>query len=139
MSDPRLANLARILVDYSTEVKPGDHVAILSQPVAMPLVEEIYRKVLAAGGYPYVQLGGLQSHVETENLEYLLFKEGSEDQIQHVNRFERIIREEFEVFIVLYSQSNTRGLSNVDSGRQRLRAQAYSEVTPHLPAALGHT
>ncbi len=129
MSDPRLANLARILVEYSTEVKTGDHVAILSQPVAMPLVEEIYRKVLAAGGYPYVQLGGLPSRVETENLEYLLFKEGSEDQIQHVNRFERIIREEFEVFIVLYSQSNTRGLSNVDSGRQRLRAQAYSEVT----------
>jgi aminopeptidase len=129
MNDPRLANLARILVEYSTEVKPGDHVAIISQPVAMPLVEEIYRKVLAAGGYPYVQLGGLPSRVETENLEFLLFNEGNENQIKHVNRFERIIREEFEVFIVLYSQLNTRGLSNVDPGRQRLRAQAYSEVT----------
>jgi aminopeptidase len=129
MNDPRLASLARILVEYSTEVKPGDHVAILSQPVAMPLVEEIYRKVLAAGGYPYVQLGGLPSRVETENLEFLLFDEGNEDQVQHVNRFERIIREEFEVLIVLYSQLNTRGLSNVDPGRQRLRAQAYSEVT----------
>jgi len=129
MTDQRLANLARILVEYSTAVRPGDHVAILTQPIAMPLVEEIYRQVLAAGGYPYVQLGGLRSRVETENLEYLLFTEGSEDQIQHVNRFEKIIREEFEVLIALYSESNTRGLSNVDPTRQRLRAKAYSEVT----------
>jgi aminopeptidase len=129
MADQRLANLARILVEYSTAVKPGDHVAIISQPIAMPLVEQIYRQVLAAGGYPYVQLGGLRSSVETENLEYLLFTEGSDEQIQHVNRFTRIIREEFEVFITLYSQTNTRGLSNVDSTKQRLRAQAFSEVT----------
>jgi len=129
MTDRRLANLARILVEYSTAVRPGDHVAILTQTTAMPLVEEIYRQVLAAGGYPYVQLGGLRSRVETENLEFLLFTEGNEDQIQHVNRFEKIIREEFEVLIVLYSESNTRGLSNVDPTRQRLRAKAYSGVT----------
>ena len=38
MTDRRLENLARILVQYSTEIKPGDHVAIYTQPVAMPLV-----------------------------------------------------------------------------------------------------
>jgi aminopeptidase len=129
MTDRRLTNLARTLVEYSTEVKPGDHVAIIAQPAAMPLIEQIYRYTLAAGGYPYVQLGGLRSKVETESLEYLLFTEGSEAQIQHVNRFERIIREEFEVFISLYSQTNTRGLSNVDPAKQRLRVQAYTDVT----------
>jgi len=101
MPDPRISNLARTLVEYSTRVKPGDHVAIMTQPVAMPLAEEVYRFALKAGGYPYVQLGGLRSRVETETLEYLLFTEGSEDQIQHVNRFVKEIREEFEVMIVL--------------------------------------
>jgi len=129
MPDPRISNLARTLVEYSTRVKPGDHVAIMTQPVAMPLAEEVYRFALKAGGYPYVQLGGLRSRVETETLEYLLFTEGSEDQIQHVNRFVKEIREEFEVMIVLNSLTNTRGLSNVSPGLQRLRAQAYSEVT----------
>jgi aminopeptidase len=128
MADPRLANLARILVEYSTKVKKGDRVAIFTQPVAMPLVEQIYLEVLKAGGYPYVQLGGLRSRVETEALEYLLFTKGSEDQIQHVNQFGRMIREEFEVFISLYSQTNTRGLSNVSPERQRLRAVAYKDV-----------
>jgi aminopeptidase len=129
MTDRRLANLARVMVEYSTEIKPGDHVAIYTQPVAMPLVEQVYRQILAAGGYPYVQLGGLSSRVETEPLEYLLLTEGSDDQIQHVNRFDKIIREEFESFIAIYSQTNTRSLSNVDPGKQRLRAQAYMDVT----------
>jgi aminopeptidase len=115
-------------VQYSTEIRPGDHVAIYTQPVAMPLVEQVYRQVLAAGGYPYVQLGALSSRVETETLEYLLLTEGSEDQLQHVNRFDKIIREEFESFIAIYSQTNTRSLSNVDTARQRLRAQAYTDV-----------
>jgi aminopeptidase len=128
MTDRRLENLARILVQYSTEIKPGDHVAIYTQPVAMPLVEQVYRQVLAAGGYPYVQLGALSSRVETETLEYLLLTEGSDDQLQHVNRFDKIIREEFESFIAIYSQTNTRSLSNVDTARQRLRAQAYTDV-----------
>lgn len=129
MADPRLTNLARILVDYSTGVQDGDRVAILTQPAAMPLVEAVYRQVLRAGGYPYVQLGGLRSRVETEKLEYLLLTEGSERQIQHVNQFEKIIREEFEVMIVFYSQTNTRGLSNVSPEAQRQRALAYKDVT----------
>jgi aminopeptidase len=129
MADPRLTNLARILVEHSTKVREKDRVAILTQPVAMPLVEAIYQQVLKAGGYPYVQLGGLRSKVETEKLAYLLFTEGSQDQIQHVNQFEKQIREEFEVMLVLYSQSNTRGLSNVAPEILQRRALAYKDVT----------
>ncbi len=128
MIDPRLTNLARILVTYSTRVEPGDRVAILTQPAAMPMVEEVYRQVLAAGGYPYVLLGGLRSRVETEHLEYLLLTQGNDDQIQHVHQFEKMVREEFEVMIVLDSQTNTRGLSNVDPDRQRLRARAHTDM-----------
>lgn len=129
MADPRLTNLARVLVEHSTKVKKGDRVAVLTQPVAMPLVEAVYSEVLKAGGFPYVQLGGLRSRVETEALEYLLYTEGSEEQIQHVNLFEKQIREQFEVMLVLYSQTNTRGMSNISPEAQRMRALAYKDVT----------
>jgi aminopeptidase len=128
MADPRLTNLAKILVEYSTKVKKGDRVAIRTQPVALPLVTEVYKQVLQAGGLPYVQLGGLRSYVETEELEYLLFTEGSEEQIQHVNLFEKQTREEFEVMMTLYSQTNTRGLSSVSPALQRMRALAYKDM-----------
>lgn len=132
MSDPRINNLARVVVEYSTEIQPKDRVAIFAQPTAMPLVEEIYRNVLKAGGYPYYLVGGLKSRVETDGLAYLLFTEGSEDQIQQVHSFERTVREEFEAMITIHSQTNTRALSNVFSERQSLRAKAHTEMTKNF-------
>jgi aminopeptidase len=75
-----------------------------------------------------VFLGGLRSRVETENLEYILFTEGNEDQIQHVHPAAKLVYNELEVLVSIQSQTNTRGLSNVDPGVQRLRAQAYTDV-----------
>ena len=129
MSDARLRNLASVLVEYSTNIQPRDRVAILAQPVAMPLIEEIYSAVLNAGGYPYYLVGGLRARVETDNLAYLLFTQGTDDQIAHVHQFEKKIREEFEGMIFIYSQENTRALSNVSPEKQSARAKAFADVT----------
>jgi aminopeptidase len=129
MADPRLENLARILVQYSAKVRKGDDVAIFSQPAGLPLVEEIYRQVLQAGGYPHILLGLLRSRVELEGLDYFLYTEGSEDQLRYVNRIEKLVREEFDVMITLYSSVNTRVLSNVDPAKQSIRSKAYGELT----------
>ncbi|MBN2554627.1 MAG: aminopeptidase [Anaerolineales bacterium] len=129
MTDFRIKNLARIMVEYSSKVKPKEHVAIYSQPVGIPLVRELYRATLNAGAYPYFQLGSLRSRVELEGLDYILFTEGSDDQIQHVNQFDRIIRSEFDVMLVVQSQTNTRGLSGVDPARQGMRTKAYTDLT----------
>jgi aminopeptidase len=129
MPDIRHTRLADVLINYSINVKPGDRVGIFTQPIAMPLVEEIYRKVLQAGGFPYVQLGGLRTKAETENLSYHLLTEGSQEQIEHVNLFEKIIREEFECMVVIGGATNTRALSNVDPAKISQRVKAYRDVT----------
>jgi len=129
MPDPRHTRLADVLVNYSIHVKPGDRVGILTQPIAMPLVEEIYRKILQAGGFPYVQLGGLRTKVETETLSHYLLSEGSKEQIEHVNRFEKMIREEFECLVALHSMTNTRTMSGADPAKMSQRVKAYTEVT----------
>ena len=56
MTDPRVSKLAEVLVNYSAGVKPGQLVRISGAAVAIPLVVEIYAKVLAAGGHPFVKL-----------------------------------------------------------------------------------
>ncbi len=56
MRDPRIENLARILVGYSTEVKEGDTCLIEGPSAAEPLVAAIYEQVLLAGGLPVVSL-----------------------------------------------------------------------------------
>ena len=56
MRDPRLEKLADVLVNYSVGVKPDQLVRISGPPVTAPLVVELYRKVLAAGGHPTVRM-----------------------------------------------------------------------------------
>jgi aminopeptidase len=129
MPDLRHTRLADLLINYSIRVKPGDRVGIFTQPAALPLVEELYRKILQAGGFPYVQLGGLRTKAETENLSYYLLSEGSKEQIEHVNRFEKMVREEFECMVGLHSQTNTRAMSGIDPAKISQRVKAYSAVT----------
>ncbi len=121
MTDPRVVNLARTLVQYSTKVQPNDFVAIYGQPAAAPLIREIYREVLQSGARPYPFVG-------LEGLDYIFFAEASDDQLTHVSRVYKMVIEEFDALIDIRSLSNTRSLSNIDPARQSLRAKAYSDL-----------
>jgi aminopeptidase len=121
MTDPRITKLARTLVQYSTDIQPKDRVAIVGEPPAAPLIREVYREVLRAGGHPHLLL-------KFEGMEYLLFTEASDDQLNYISPFERLMREEFEAMISVRSQSNTRALSNVDPTRQQIYAKARTDL-----------
>ena len=56
MGDIRVEKMARILVDYSTAVKPGDRVMIEATTAAEPLVRAVYQRVLERGGHPHILL-----------------------------------------------------------------------------------
>ena len=121
MTDPRITNLARTLVQYSTTIQTKDRVAIVGELPAAPLIREVYREVLRAGGHPHLLL-------KFEGMEYLLFSEASDDQLNYISPFERMMLEEFEALISMRSQSNTRALSNVDPTRQQIHAKARTEL-----------
>ena len=56
MKDPRVSNLAKILVNYSVEVQPGEKVLLRGTIPGLPLVKETYREIIHAGGFPLVIL-----------------------------------------------------------------------------------
>ena len=56
MRDVRLEKLADVLVNYSVGVKKDQLVRISGPPVSQPLIVELYRKVIAAGGHPSVRM-----------------------------------------------------------------------------------
>jgi aminopeptidase len=127
MTDPRIENLARILVNYSTKVQPGDHVAIVGSPLAESLLKEIFRYSLRAGGHPYPFLG-MELLRGMDGLDEILFKEGNDDQLQHVSRIDRMILTEFDVMISIRSQGNTRNLTGIDPSRQVLWKRARTPI-----------
>ena len=118
MSDPRVVNLARILVHFSTAVKPKDHVAIIGSPNAAPLIRDIFREALGAGGYPYVIMG-TEALLGLDGLDRILLSEANEDQLEHVWRVENMARREFEVVVFIRSMINTRSLSDLDPERMQ--------------------
>lgn len=54
MRDIRERELAKLLVDYSVELKPGESCLINAVDVPIPMIEELIQAVYEAGGYPQV-------------------------------------------------------------------------------------
>ncbi len=120
MLDPRIRNLAKILVNYSTRVQPGDKVMIWGfplQPVAAPLVLELYRAVLQAGGHPY-------TYMTLPGQRELLLTEGSDEQLIKDDPIVTTVLQDFDVDIRIGSPTNTHSLSTIDPSRIRTKGKA---------------
>ena len=107
MADSRLTKLADVLVNYSTAVRPGDWVVIGAEAMAAPLVREVYRAVLRAGGHATVQL-------YDDALAEILFKEASDAQLEWISPVEKLVIEQVDVRISIDAEVNTRALSGID-------------------------
>jgi aminopeptidase len=58
MTDQALQALARVLIDYSLNVKPGEVVLISGAPVSEPLLVALFQQILNVGGVGAVRLTG---------------------------------------------------------------------------------
>ncbi len=102
---------ADVLVDYSTEVKAGDHVAIAGGVAAEPLLSAIYRAVLTRGADAVLTPSFTEAQTDLLSL-------GSDAQLTFISPFERWAREDATVSIDVLASTNTRSLSGVDPARQ---------------------
>ncbi|MEW6568828.1 MAG: aminopeptidase [Chloroflexota bacterium] len=121
MSDPRLARLARLIVEYSTRIQRGDRVALEAEPVAAPFVLALYHSVLQAGGHPQVL-------ITLPGQEDLLLRFGSDEQIDLPPLLRRYAYENFESRVYIHSLSNTKELANTDPARFARWRKAVGKV-----------
>ena len=114
MRDPRIDNLARILVGYSTGVQEGDTVAIDGASPAEPLLQAIYEEVLKAGGRPVLQM-------TLDGQDATFYEHASDAQLEWISPTSRWAAEEADVRIAVGASTNPRELSGVPPERQQLR------------------
>jgi aminopeptidase len=107
MRDPRLEKLADVLVNYSVGVKAGQIVRISGPPVSQPLIVELYRKALAAGGNPSVRM-------VPEELNEIFLKNGNDEQLRFVNPVGVFEYEKIDCSIGIWAEENTKALTNCD-------------------------
>jgi aminopeptidase len=117
MRDQRLEKLADVLVNYSVSMKKGELVRISGAPIAGPLIVELYRKVLAAGGLPFVRMN-------PEELSEILVKHGSDEQLKFLNPINLFEYEKIDCSIGIWAEENTRAMSNADAKKLGLTQAA---------------
>jgi aminopeptidase len=119
--DPRVSNLARILVGYSTEVKEGEVVSIDGESAAEPLLAAIYEEVLKAGAHPILNMS-LEGQAAT------FYKHAVEPQLDWVSPVAQWMVENADVRIAAGASTNPRELSGVPPERQTRRQTAMGQL-----------
>ena len=122
MADPRVETVAKILVDYSVAVRPNQLVRISGAPEGAPLILAVYRKVLERGAHPFLQ-------VEPGEAEELLYAYASDAQLDYIPPFMRDIVEQIDASIGVWTDTNTKALTNADPAKQSRRSAARRSIS----------
>ena len=122
MPDPRIKKLADLLVNYSVEVQKDEWVYIMGNMVAEPLISEVLRAVLEAGGRPTVMM-------DSDAMREYSLKFASDEQIKWVAPVVKTLYTEVDALISLRAFDNSRYMAGVDPQKQQLQALANQELT----------
>ena len=121
MSDPRVTNLAKILVGYSTQVKEGEVVAIDGETAAAPLLLAVYEEVLKAGAHAVMNVA-LDGQIAA------YFKHAADPQLEWISPFAEWMVDNADVRIAIGASTNTCELSGVAPERQTLRQSVTGDL-----------
>jgi aminopeptidase len=108
---------AEVLVHHATHIQAGQVVRITAQPMAEPLLEAVYRKVLIAGGQAIV-------HCKPECLDPAFYELASESQLDWVNPVSIHEIELVDATINLSACTDLRALDKVDPAKPQRAAKA---------------
>ena len=110
MRDPRINDLADVLVGYSCEVKPGDNVMIEATGLEIPLIEALIEKVFEAGAMPFVS-------VKDSAVQRAWLMRASDAQIMAAARYEIGRMQEMDAYIGVRGGVNATEMADVPADR----------------------
>ncbi len=121
MPDPRIAKMARVLVNHSLDLKEGQKLAINSQEAAYPLIKEVFREGIRMGAYP-------ETRLQLPGLTEILLKEGADHQVEYISPVVNLIANEYDALLSISAPLNTRELSNISPEKMRQSQRASTEI-----------
>jgi len=119
MSDPRVTKLAKVLIHYSLELKPGQKLRISASPLANELTLAAYEEAIKAGAHVFVEQ-------PLEESSEIFFKFASDEQLDFVSPVRKLMVETFDADLGLDASSNRRLLSAIDPERMARNTKARS-------------
>ena len=119
MRDERLEKLAEVLVNYSTNVKAGDKVAISAEDCALPFIKAVARAAVAKGAL-------VEYYVDIPDVDATILKNGTAEQYARPNiRFGACASS--DVWISAWGSENTKTMQSIPAERLKERRLANKD------------
>jgi aminopeptidase len=119
--DPRTTKLAEILVNYSIGVQPGEWVVVRGSVGGLPLINEVVRLAIEAGGY-------VDTIIQDEQIQETHMRHSSDEQLSFISPMMKLMAEKADATIGIQAPANTRNLSGIDPKKQQFAAIARQEM-----------
>jgi aminopeptidase len=131
MADPRYLDLARVLVRYSTFVKPGDKVLVEATDIPDEFVAVLVQEICDAGGLPVIDM-------KAQLVQRKLFMNASEDRMKLIADCELYRMKKMDVYIGVRGIFNAKELSDVPGDNMGLYERLWLQPV-HLDQRVAHT
>lgn len=119
MSDPRVVQMADVIINYSIGLKPGEKILIGGPEGGAPLLKELYRAALRAGGL-------VSTHISLPGMQKIFFDEANEAQLQWLSPIMRLLLEDFDAYVSLWADDNTKEGTHFDLQKRATRGKAMA-------------
>ena len=118
--DLRLTRLAKILVDYSVDLKKGEHILIEVTGDGKTLAKEVIKQVYRKQGIPFLTL-------KDYSLLRELLKECSVQQIKSMASYELKRMKEMDVYIGIRGAQNISELGDVPAEKMKIYMEHFTK------------
>lgn len=106
MTDPRFTKLAKLLVDHSMKVEPGERVLIESFDIPFEMTIALLREVRRAGGLPFVQ-------TYQQQVSRALHQLATKEQYELLGQLETARMKEMDCYVGLRGSHNISEASDI--------------------------
>lgn len=130
MSDSREVKLAKLLVEYSVELKKGEKCLINATDVPVSMVEELIKAVYAVGGYPVV-------NIWSQRIERAMAEGASKESLDVWAGCDVYRMKQMDAFIGIRGVANVRETATI-SDKVELTNKYYNDPV-HMKVRLPHT
>jgi len=131
MTDPRFTNLAKLLVEHSTKLQPGQHVLIEAFDLPPAMVIELIRQIRRVGAHPHVA----ERH---SRIQRALIEDGSEDNLSTWGEYDTYRMKKMQAYIGLRGSANISEMAGVCDEQMRSYGKHYAKPV-HFEQRVNHT
>lgn len=123
----KLKKLAKIITNYSVEVKPGEKVLLRGYGFeSYPLIKEVYRECMRAGAIE------VNVRFSEEEISRIFFEEANEKQLKYLNKIELEMAKSYDVMVQIVADKNPYEMKDTDMKKIQITQKARKPLSDIL-------